>query len=349
MKNNNKTNYTNVTLNLIQSLFKFNKLGNSETCQGLRHWRLLSNLKNNFLKPVRNDMKKKILNQSWIIGGSACSTQPSPRRASLLPKSAVQDDRVVVVQNDVINKNVKTLVPQCLSAIEPKKKVAFTLAEVLITLGIIGIVAAMTIPTLITNYQKKQTVTKLQKAISILNQAYRLAYDDVGEATAEEAHSMGAKAYYNKYWAPYIKTSFVCQENTFCGYDRNQPFYAIGGTEEYPLAVKTSDSRVAFQTLDGFFYMVITYTGEGDTSAKTIVDINGPEKPNILGRDVFLLERKEDGEKGGVVVPYCSNSSTSDVIANCTQDSSGNKYLGMCCAERIRRAGWEIDKSYPWN
>ena len=35
MKDNNKTNYTNVTLNLIQSLFKFNKLSNGETCQGL--------------------------------------------------------------------------------------------------------------------------------------------------------------------------------------------------------------------------------------------------------------------------------------------------------------------------
>ena len=38
-----------------------NKLGNGETCQGLRHWRLLSNLKNNLSKPVRNDMNKKIL------------------------------------------------------------------------------------------------------------------------------------------------------------------------------------------------------------------------------------------------------------------------------------------------
>ena len=33
-----------------------NELGNSENCQGLRHWRLLYNLKNNFSKPVRNDM-----------------------------------------------------------------------------------------------------------------------------------------------------------------------------------------------------------------------------------------------------------------------------------------------------
>ena len=80
MKDNNKTNYTNVTLNstsssikaepytfsasaVIQSLFKFNKLVNGETCQGLRHWRLLFNLKNNFSKPVRNDMKDKIPKQ----------------------------------------------------------------------------------------------------------------------------------------------------------------------------------------------------------------------------------------------------------------------------------------------
>ena len=78
-------------------------------------------MKDNFSKPVRNDMDNKnrlncfasarndkmiefadnegnkILNQSWIIGGSAGSTQPSLGQASLLPKSAVQDDNVVVV------------------------------------------------------------------------------------------------------------------------------------------------------------------------------------------------------------------------------------------------------------
>ena len=58
MKNNNAKNI-NVTLNLIQSLFKFNELGNCGTCQGLRHWKLLSNLKNNFSKPVRNDIEIK--------------------------------------------------------------------------------------------------------------------------------------------------------------------------------------------------------------------------------------------------------------------------------------------------
>lgn len=43
------------------------------------------------------------------------------------------------------------------------QKKAFTLAEVLITLGIIGVVAAMTLPTLVGEYQKKQTATQLKK------------------------------------------------------------------------------------------------------------------------------------------------------------------------------------------
>ena len=62
------------------------------------------------------------------------------------------------------------------------KKTAFTLAEVLITLGIIGIVAAMTIPTLIQKNFEKQTVAKLRETQSILSQAMRMAEDEYGDA-----------------------------------------------------------------------------------------------------------------------------------------------------------------------
>ena len=57
-------------------------------------------------------------------------------------------------------------------------KKGFTLSEVLITLGIIGIVAAMTIPTLITNYQKKTTATRVKKAYAELLQAIKLSEND---------------------------------------------------------------------------------------------------------------------------------------------------------------------------
>jgi prepilin-type N-terminal cleavage/methylation domain-containing protein len=54
-----------------------------------------------------------------------------------------------------------------------KKKAAFTLAEVLITLGIIGVVAAMTIPNLISSYQKRVIETKLKEDYSIIQQVIR--------------------------------------------------------------------------------------------------------------------------------------------------------------------------------
>lgn len=59
-------------------------------------------------------------------------------------------------------------------------KKAFTLAEVLITLGIIGVVAAITIPGLITKYQKLATVVKLKKVYSQLNQVMLSINDDPG-------------------------------------------------------------------------------------------------------------------------------------------------------------------------
>ena len=47
-------------------------------------------------------------------------------------------------------------------------KKGFTLAEVLITLGIIGVVAALTLPSLIQNYKEKATVTAVKESYSIL-------------------------------------------------------------------------------------------------------------------------------------------------------------------------------------
>lgn len=60
------------------------------------------------------------------------------------------------------------------------KNSGFTLAEVLITLGIIGVVAAITITTFTYNIKTKQTVTRLKKVNSELNQAYQFAIEENG-------------------------------------------------------------------------------------------------------------------------------------------------------------------------
>lgn len=223
-----------------------------------------------------------------------------------------------------------------------KAKFGFTLAEVLITLGIIGVVAAMTIPVLITTHQQKATVTKLERAISVLNQAYRLSYDENGEASAQEALAMGADAYFKKYWEPYIKISRYCKNYKDCGYDKSAPYKAPSGSA-YLIAV--NESRAKFYTLDGFFYMILVDSGAGDNislNTNIYLDLNGGEGPNIMGRDVFLLKRYVDDVKGGYVQPLCNNESNAVVNAKCIKSETS------CCAEKIRRAGWKIEKDYPW-
>ena len=64
-------------------------------------------------------------------------------------------------------------------------KKAFTLAEVLITLAIIGIVAAVTIPSVIANYQQQEFKTGLRKAVSVLNEAIQANITLDGETPYE--------------------------------------------------------------------------------------------------------------------------------------------------------------------
>lgn len=226
------------------------------------------------------------------------------------------------------------------------KKTAFTLAETLITLGIIGIVAAITIPTLITNYQKKVIPTKLKRAISVMNQAYKSAYDDIGEATPSEVRNMGGVEYVKKYWAPYLKISNICDTYTDCGYKKRTPFKHLDGSIANNEVENTKGHVVWFQTAEGFVYTVYYYdAGNGYIADFMYVDITGGGGPNVFGKDLFILSRVIDGDKGGFIAPYGYSITTESVNNGCVK---GGNNSSNTCAEKIRRAGWQIDSSYPW-
>lgn len=226
------------------------------------------------------------------------------------------------------------------------KKAAFTLAETLITLGIIGIVAAMTIPNLITAHQKKVIPVKLQRAISVMNQAYRLAYADIGEATPAEVHDMGGEEYVEKYWAPYLKISNICNTYKDCGYKSRQPFRELDNSKATNEVKNVKDHVIWFQTIEGFVYAVYYYKIDESTIASFMyVDITGGSGPNIYGKDLFILSRVIEGEKGGSIVPTCAKYNKTQLNNGCKK---GGHNSSNCCAEVIRRAGWKIDRSYPW-
>ena len=167
------------------------------------------------------------------------------------------------------------------------KKAAFTLAEVLITLGIIGVVAAMTMPSLIQNYQEKATVTKLKKCYSLVSQAYvSILNDEGGSDTLQAGDDLEMMEKFGKY----LKYQKTCGRNKGCF--PNVTYKSVTGNGYSKWEDDTTDRSRAILT-DGTLIMfnksaMWGYEGN-DLYAQIYVDINGFKGPNQLGRDFFYF------------------------------------------------------------
>ena len=239
----------------------------------------------------------------------------------------------------------------------PCRKSAFTLAEVLITLGIIGVVAAMTLPALVGNYQKKQAVTQLQKVYTVLNQAFRQSEADNASSLYWDT-SKGSKVYFDTYWKPYLKVLRYCtgaSGESDCNYNVSQPWYRANGLKDAYWVVNDG-SRTTFVLSDGTFVSILAYSGYGSTEGSSnadgsivgnttgtdpriIVDLNASKTPNKFGRDTFLLQRVA----GKGVMPYGYNEDDDTVNDNCSKTGSG-----FMCAAKLMREGWDMKDDYPW-
>lgn len=183
-----------------------------------------------------------------------------------------------------------------------KHKTGFTLSEVLITLGIIGIVAAMTLPTLIQKQQEKIAVVRLKSIYSILDQTVKQAVlangtvDQWGiiNGTEEENLNSGAVAIY-KNIKPFIKQIQECNVKNLknpCFADSYTNLYGNNYTLPYA-------NGMAFRFANGASVLMYTnYQGctkyADNLCAYMFVDVNGNHKPNKLGKDLFLFIMKRN-------------------------------------------------------
>jgi len=175
------------------------------------------------------------------------------------------------------------------------KKAAFTLPEVLITIGVIGIVAAMTIPTLITKYQEKVIVTKFQQVFAILTEAYKLAENDLGENFRKsfdyKSGATGPDDFWNAY-KPYLNASLDCKDNPDACFGVAKKVWGVGNyytmldSDEKGSLVK---SKRAVILKNG---VTVGFGGVGNSQTAhlyIVVDINGRNKPNRYGVDTFFF------------------------------------------------------------
>ena len=196
-----------------------------------------------------------------------------------------------------------------------KYKHGFTLAEVLITLVIIGVVAALVISTLINTYVESSTVAKVKKGLSILGQAKKLAEAQNGSIEGWDfgvgATTENAALFWN-YLKPHIAVTKDCGSNSDC-YQSNG-IYELNGN--YHDNYNTDSRYYKFVLSDGSVMWFNTFSSkcnynyaDENLCAQFFYDVNGDKKPNTIGRDVFLFSVTSNG-----VTPSLSYSCTKNSI-----------------------------------
>lgn len=222
-------------------------------------------------------------------------------------------------------------------------KYGFTLAEVLITLGIIGIVAALTIPTLINNSTKQQTAEKLKKIYSTIAQAKNSYIADNGSISNWITDDMkiagtGAQLFAETYLTPYLQISKNCLLSTAGECSEKINYLTAGGsTTGY-----TDSTYYKFYLNDGSFISVSYFSSR--SLMYFVFDVNGQNKPNTFGKDVFLFLFYPDGRF--LAEPPGVNRNTMLTDPNWGCNKTGGQ--GTYCAGLIMKDGWQISDDYPW-
>ncbi len=240
----------------------------------------------------------------------------------------------------------------------------FSLAEVLITLVIIGVIAAITVPTLITKYQKEQTVARLKKAYSSFSQAFVKSQTDFGTNYTFDidfGNNDEKERAFKEHFLKYIKYSKYCKENFSECYPSK--VYNLDGSLFWNFeATNSRPNSYAYALDDGI--CVVSWLARDHIQFYT--DINCKKGPNKLGRDIFqitlftAIKTDYSNIKGfsrvGVHFPRYSSASgdmdfnmtrqdllSEDSIYNCNKNRRGNN-----CGAVIQMDGWRIADDYPW-
>jgi prepilin-type N-terminal cleavage/methylation domain-containing protein len=233
-------------------------------------------------------------------------------------------------------------------------KKAFTLAEVLITLGIIGVVATITIPSLISKYEKHIIEVGFKKTYSDLYNAIKRSEVDNGSFEQWD-YSIGSEAFVQRYLAPYIEMKgpvYKC----FAGNNKGDPycmwknpsgaFDTEGCWRVAPKYILKDGRSLALQAVG---HVAVDNTNY----VEIVVDVNGGRGKSIMGQDVFMFSLSNYYRYGNPKLPVKGfnlgtpvNSgdwtwSTEDLKQACGSNNSRK------CGLLIQRNNWKFPDDYP--
>lgn len=230
-------------------------------------------------------------------------------------------------------------------------RAAFTLAEVLITLGVIGVVAALTIPTLISKHQKKVWVTQLKKNITTLQNSYKKIMADEGvdsifDTPVAYKNINGRDVefgYYPEKFAAYFGYNLVSADSLEKSLLKDFGDDILALPDGSCLYLSSGESKYYNPSEESIHLM-------------TYIDVNCDKAPNKPGRDTFLLPLDGDAKinfygYGSFDNPdswkeYC-NTEVINEIFNIEEDNDLKNQMTTLitafCTGRIINDGWEMN------
>ena len=206
---------------------------------------------------------------------------------------------------------------------------AFTLAEVLITLGIIGVVAALTLPSIIQKYRNQVVETRLKHFYSTINQAIARAEADYGDRNLwfEEVGGENKLKWMKKYLLPYMNIIKYETNNEKLGLTSGVPIYYLANGS-------------AFSSING-----------GNVNRDWVFWPNDPHKCPVNKHEnfgvcafwFFYSPNSVGHFRSKGIEPWGIDKTIEDAYDNCK-----NTDVRYYCTAYIAKNGWKIPKDYPW-
>ena len=213
-------------------------------------------------------------------------------------------------------------------------KKAFTLAEVLVTLGIIDVVSAMTVPSLMQNHQRKTYVTQLHKIYNELQQASLQYMTDNNAINMKEAGIISDDAA-----SDFIKKYFKVVQD--CGADKSPCFpehivyKKLLGAENSVWVGKRHFVLASGASVSTYYHP------EDELLLEFWVDINGQNGPNIIGRDLFGMYMSVDGVLDDLTYKFPLSKEERENKFNTVCKAANQGYLHGCFG-KILNDNWEM-------
>lgn len=226
----------------------------------------------------------------------------------------------------------------------------FTLAEILLTLVIVGIIVSLTIPALISNINNQQYTSGFIRSYNLFNSAITTimsnnsgtmlgAVNDTDDLINKFAEQLSIRkfclnrtapgnCFANSYYNLHLQNSFAPAANTYSGGILND------GTSFMITSWDTSCTANWFN-----------YNGQNIMCARISIDTNGLTPPNVKGRDIFLLSITKIGLYPHLIPLGNNNQPTfsSGSWRECEPLNQAELYNGDSCAGRILQEGWKMN------